>query len=142
MQSWTIAVLSHVIAKADAMGIVLSVGSHLGELVEMLAPRGSQTWFGCQEDLVLRPSNGVVEASDYLSDRHDWLQLEEECVSPGRRVLYIPAGCTDEVPIRPALAPLIRPEGQCEQLPNVQRVQMSSSPREVELEDQARAAPS
>merc|ERR1719343_1769902 len=121
MQSWTIAVLSHVIAKADAMGIVLSVGSHLGELVEMLAPRGSQTWFGCQEDLVLRPSNGVVEASDYLSDRHDWLQTEEEVVSPGPRVLYIPFCCVEEVPIRPLAALIERPEGQGNQSQNGQR---------------------
>ena len=24
---------------------------------------------------VLRPSNGVTEASDYLTNKHDWLQL-------------------------------------------------------------------
>merc|ERR1712190_34450 len=42
------------------------------------------------ERLVLRPSNGVVEASDYLSNRHDWVQLQEEVTAPLQRVMYVP----------------------------------------------------
>ena len=40
---------------------------------------------------MLRPSNGVLEASDYLSNKHDWVQLEEEVTSPLRRALYMPS---------------------------------------------------
>ena len=40
--------------------------------------------------LELRPSNGVVEASDYLSHKHDWPQMEAEVVGPFRRVAYTP----------------------------------------------------
>merc|ERR1712228_40179 len=43
-----------------------------------------------KDSLVLRPSNGVVEASDYLSNRHDWVQLQEEVTAPLPRVMYIP----------------------------------------------------
>lgn len=34
---------------------------------------GNQDW-RWKKPKVLRPSNGVVEASDYLTDKHDWLQ--------------------------------------------------------------------
>ena len=37
--------------------------------------------------LVLRPSNGVVE-SDYLTNKHDWVQLEEEVTGPLKRALW------------------------------------------------------
>ena len=40
--------------------------------------------------LVLRPSNGVVEASDYLTNKHDWVQLEEEVTGPLKRALWRP----------------------------------------------------
>ena len=47
---------------------------------------------GARQRLTLRPSNGVVEASDYLSSKHDWLQIEEETTSPLRRCVYDPPG--------------------------------------------------
>ena len=40
--------------------------------------------------LVLRASNGVLEASDYLSPRHDWVQLSDERVGPFERAVYEP----------------------------------------------------
>ena len=40
--------------------------------------------------LMLRPSNAVVEASDYLTNKHDWVQLEDEVTPPLRRALYEP----------------------------------------------------
>mmetsp|Transcript_96248 Transcript_96248/g.170941 ORF Transcript_96248/g.170941 Transcript_96248/m.170941 type:complete len:85 (+) Transcript_96248:308-562(+) len=43
-----------------------------------------------QDRLVLRPSNAVVEASDYLTSKHDWLQMTEELTDPLHRVLYVP----------------------------------------------------
>ena len=35
-------------------------------------------------------AQGVVEASDYLTNKHDWVQLEEEITPPLRRALYEP----------------------------------------------------
>ena len=32
----------------------------------------------------------IVEASDYLTNKHDWVQLEEEITPPLRRALYEP----------------------------------------------------
>ena len=43
-----------------------------------------------KDRLVLRPSNGVVEASDYLSHKHDWVQMEEEVTQALDRALYTP----------------------------------------------------
>jgi len=40
--------------------------------------------------LMLRASNGVVEASDYLTTKHDWVQMEDEVTPPLRRALYEP----------------------------------------------------
>ena len=48
--------------------------------------------------LELRPSNGVVEASDYLSHKHDWPQMAAELVGPFRRVAYTPPTASAEVP--------------------------------------------
>ena len=45
------------------------------------------------ERLVLRPSNGVTEASDYLTHKHDWVQMEEEVTGPLRRAVFTPEGC-------------------------------------------------
>ena len=47
--------------------------------------------------LVLRPSNGVVEASDYLTNKHDWVQLEDEVTPPIKRAVYTPPAAKDEL---------------------------------------------
>jgi len=47
------------------------------------------------ERLILRPSNGVLEASDYLSNRHDWVQLDEGITEPLPRAMYIPPGAVN-----------------------------------------------
>jgi len=44
-----------------------------------------------QDRMVLRPSVGVVEASDYLSHKHDWVQTVEETTHEMRRLVYTPA---------------------------------------------------
>ena len=31
-----------------------------------------------------------TEASDYLSNKHDWVQLEDEVIGPFRRAVYVP----------------------------------------------------
>jgi len=83
------AVLKHAVAKADAMGLPLSVDTYLGyELAEVVGNRG--TVREVEDRLVLRPSNGVMEASDYLSNEHDWVQTEEEITQSLPRILYEP----------------------------------------------------
>lgn len=87
------AALCHAIEKAEAMKVPLSVDPDLAQA--LVAAGGDQGATGnvqpvC-ESLVLRPSNGVCEASDFLSARHDWVQLHEEVTEPLSRALYVPA---------------------------------------------------
>jgi len=94
-RAWTPAVLQHAAAKAAAMGVALSVEAHLGSALvavvsEHLAGKPSDV-SQVSDRLVLRPSNGVLEASDYLTNKHDWAQLEEEVTEPLRRALYTPS---------------------------------------------------
>ncbi|KAL1520740.1 hypothetical protein AB1Y20_022308 [Prymnesium parvum] len=88
---WQRAVLSHAISKANRMGIALSVESRLAQAISSHpdALRGGVRIVNDQ--LLLRPSNGVVEASDYLTIKHDWVQQEDEVTPPLRRALYEPA---------------------------------------------------
>ena len=58
------------------------VEEHLGSTAGDVGP--------VNDRLVLRPSNGVLEASDYLSHKHDWVQLDEEVTAPLHRALYVP----------------------------------------------------
>ncbi len=90
---WQRAVLAHAVAKADAMGVELWVESrHQGALTEVVGDvaRARGAVAPVSGRLELRPSNGVVEASDYLSHKHDWPQMEAEVVGPFRRVAYTP----------------------------------------------------
>merc|ERR1712137_930442 len=86
-----LAVLEHAIAKSNALGIMLSCETRLEH---ELASVGAATGSTCvrRDRLVLRPSNGVLEASDYLSPKHDWVQLSQEVTEPLFRALYIPKG--------------------------------------------------
>lgn len=89
------AVLHHAMEKAETMGVSLSVDpAMVQELASAAAERGGQaTVILACESFALRPSNGVCEASDSLSDKHDWVQLEEEVTEPLSRALYVPASC-------------------------------------------------
>eukprot|EP00928_Gymnodinium_smaydae_P034280 TRINITY_DN24336_c0_g1_i2.p1 TRINITY_DN24336_c0_g1~~TRINITY_DN24336_c0_g1_i2.p1 ORF type:complete len:466 (-),score=86.39 TRINITY_DN24336_c0_g1_i2:120-1418(-) len=87
-------VLVHALRKAQLMGVSLSCDPALERGLAQLA---SERGFGgsvkiSNDRLVLRPSNGVVEASDYLSPKHDWAQLTEEVTDPLPRAVYYPAG--------------------------------------------------
>jgi len=97
--SWRKMVLRHVVGKAEAMRVRLSVDTYLqGELESVVYERGRPSPVPAgsieirSDRLVLRPSNGVLEASDYLSDKHDWVQLEEEVTWGLRRCIYTPQG--------------------------------------------------
>lgn len=88
------AVLTHALAKACALRLPLAAdavdAAALGELARGMA--GCEGVVGTvEEPVVLRPSNGVVEASDYLSSRHDWVQLAEERTAPLWRALFVPS---------------------------------------------------
>ncbi|CAE8607749.1 unnamed protein product [Polarella glacialis] len=96
---WLPAVLTHVARKAEAMGAILSVSPGLEEELRGVVrdPGGLRQ---ARERLTLRPSNGVVEASDYLGD-HDWLQETEETTQPISRTLYEPPSSKETEPAGP-----------------------------------------
>lgn len=83
---WVTAVLRHAAAKADAMQVPLSVALELEDALAGVVGEVARV----QEQLELRPSNGVCEASDALSRKHDWVQLETEVTEPLPRALYKP----------------------------------------------------
>jgi len=93
-RAWQQAVLLHAARKATAMGVGLSVESHLGsklaDVVTRLLSAASTDVVQASDRLVLRPSNGVLEASDYLTNKHDWVQTEEEVTQPLRRAVFTP----------------------------------------------------
>lgn len=89
---WFKAVLRHAVMKSTKMQAPLLVDRHsLEDLKDIAAEYGGDTAVHevC-ERLILRPSNGVCEASDYLSDKHDWVQLQEEVTEPLRRAMFQP----------------------------------------------------
>ena len=90
--SWQLPVLRHAVAKAKRMGVALSVEAHLqSQLQQAVQAEGAGGEVGvASERYVLRPSNGVTEASDYLTNKHDWVQLEEEVTGPLKRALWRP----------------------------------------------------
>mmetsp|Transcript_24064 Transcript_24064/g.46949 ORF Transcript_24064/g.46949 Transcript_24064/m.46949 type:complete len:628 (+) Transcript_24064:161-2044(+) len=93
---WLGFVIEHAVRKADAMGIILSVSRGMQNLL-LEASKGRGTVKTTQHRVILRPSNGVMEASDYLSEKHDWVQIKEEITPAMSRVVYIPSGKSAEV---------------------------------------------
>lgn len=95
-RKWQRPVLTHALSKARAMGVGLSVENHLHSALDDVASataaaeqdRGRVV--ESRDALVLRPSNGVVEASDYLTRKHDWVQMEEEVTPALRRAVWWP----------------------------------------------------
>jgi len=98
-RAFIIAVLRHAIKKADDMTIPLTVSDRYVRFLEAVVVKDACDGIvdTVDECLVLRPSNGVLEASDYLSQKHDWVQLVDEVTEPIRRALYIPADFPCEV---------------------------------------------
>eukprot|EP00931_Biecheleriopsis_adriatica_P038739 TRINITY_DN2214_c0_g1_i3.p1 TRINITY_DN2214_c0_g1~~TRINITY_DN2214_c0_g1_i3.p1 ORF type:complete len:700 (-),score=141.81 TRINITY_DN2214_c0_g1_i3:108-2207(-) len=92
--AWTKAVLLHAIWKADAMKVPLSVELHLSEKLKAALSNSKLEGrvLKVSEAFALRPSNGVCEASDFLNDKHDWVQLDDEVTPVRHRALYIPGG--------------------------------------------------
>jgi hypothetical protein len=96
------------------MGVALSIEAHLERaLADAAQASGGGTVASTSDAYVLRPSNGVLEASDYLTRKHDWVQVTpvyprraphhhtstphpDDCVAHVRRLLRIHAcasGC-------------------------------------------------
>lgn len=89
------AVLNHAVKKSEAMGVPLSVDPVLvRDLAAAVSEQSGQGGIRLScESIALRPSNGVCEASDYLSNKHDWVQLCEEVTEPLARARYTPSSC-------------------------------------------------
>lgn len=92
-----VAAVTHAALKAEKMGVALSLDTHAKLTAQQaIASRGPALWGDGaslevrQHRLVLRPSVGVVEASDYLSHKHDWVQTVEETTHEMRRLVYTP----------------------------------------------------
>lgn len=123
---WLRALVLHAVAKADAMRVALSLDIELTDLLRHVTTfddSSSGEVLQIAECMLLRPSNGVVEASDFLSAKHDWLQNEAEVTEPLWRVLYRPNVKGDEHLIRErshrqganglSLSALLRGHGAC-----------------------------
>ena len=68
------------------------VEAHLAGAVEKVAREsGGGSVASASDRLVLRPSNGVLEASDYLTNKHDWVQMAEEVTGSLRRAVFTPS---------------------------------------------------
>jgi hypothetical protein len=97
-RAYTPLVLRHAMLKSHRMGVPLSADAYDAEALRAILrqlERESSPVAGAvaivTEAVVLRPSNGVVEASDYISSKHDWVQLETETTQPLRRAHFTPA---------------------------------------------------
>ncbi|CAE7562954.1 unnamed protein product [Symbiodinium microadriaticum] len=88
-EGWQTAVLTHAISKADAMGVPLSVDLMQAAALHSLLG-SSRDVEEISEKMLLRASNAIVEASDYLSSEHDWVQDGEEITMSIARALYTP----------------------------------------------------
>jgi len=95
--SYVAAVLKHAVAKSEAMKVPVLIDTKLTEEANQIGHdfRAGGRVFYTTERLLLHPSNGVCEASDYLSRRHDWVQLQPEITMPLARALYVPSMLID-----------------------------------------------
>jgi hypothetical protein len=89
------ALVKHAIAKADAMGVPLSLSPHLGDIARRLGASYDRTW----DRYVLQPSGGVFEASDTLSKDHDWPQQSKQTTSHLERLIV--RGASAQVSAKP-----------------------------------------
>mmetsp|Transcript_40929 Transcript_40929/g.97271 ORF Transcript_40929/g.97271 Transcript_40929/m.97271 type:complete len:203 (+) Transcript_40929:143-751(+) len=91
IMSYEVAAVRHAALKAQSMGVPLSIdpGFQAAAQEVMSGGLGGQLLFR-SERLLLAPSAGVVEASDTLSEKHDWVQNTEERTPPLHRLVYMP----------------------------------------------------
>jgi len=95
--AYVASVLRHVVAKAEKMEVPVLIDTKLTESANQIGHHfgaGGRVFY-TTERLLLQPTNGVCEASDYLSKRHDWVQLQPEVTMPLARALYVPSMLID-----------------------------------------------
>ena len=78
-------ITKHAMRKAEQMGLRLSLETY--GCAEQVVPADKLS--EVDSKIILTPSKGVVEASDYLGD-HDWPQMEEEETRRISRLLFTP----------------------------------------------------
>lgn len=90
---YQLATVEHAISKARGMGVPLSMDISCKPAAQ--AVLGSRQATGSlttvEEPLVLAPSSGVVEASDTLTNKHDWVQTDEETTARLYRLMFVPS---------------------------------------------------
>jgi hypothetical protein len=85
-ESFELALIRHAAAKAKAMDVPLSLSTSLRDV----AKRAGLAYETTEKQYVLLPSAGVFEASDTLTDKHDWIQTKSEDTLPLRRLWVDP----------------------------------------------------
>lgn len=73
------ALVDHAAQKAKALGVPLSIDARLDGIAEHL---GLDFKVEQRPRFVIAPSAGVVEASDTMTRKHDWVQTREEVITP------------------------------------------------------------
>lgn len=82
------ALVQHAAEKARQLGVPLSMDIRAGGVAKFL---GLATTPDDAPTFTLAASGGVLEASDTLTDRHDWVQTQDEVVKPHNpRLTYTP----------------------------------------------------
>ena len=92
--------ISHAAAKAEKLGVALSMDTSTRRVATQVI-EGREAFAGGrlevrQERMTLRASVGVVEASDTLSHRHDWVQMADETTHEIRRLVYTPSSVPEK----------------------------------------------
>lgn len=80
------AIMEHAAAKAAEMNLPLSIAPEYAPIADRLKLKTAPA----EERLLLRASNGVYEASDTLSGKHDWPQQKDELTEPLKRLWILP----------------------------------------------------
>ncbi|CAE7816261.1 unnamed protein product [Symbiodinium sp. CCMP2456] len=88
-----LAVLQHAMLKAESLALPLLLGESFDPSDPAWLPevKGQPFLKPTLEILVLAPSSGIYEASDSLTRKHDWVQLDEEVTEPLQRWLFEPS---------------------------------------------------
>jgi hypothetical protein len=85
------AILMHALKKADEMGLTLSIPPYLEGMLKQLGHEvGGDLEHQHYHVYEMRASNGVYEASDTLTHKHDWPQMHDERTEGLDRLLYLP----------------------------------------------------
>ncbi len=79
-------IMIHAIKKAGQMGLPLTIHVYYGEIAKAL----NFSFELRKAKLLLKKSSGIFEASDTLSSKHDWVQMQDELTEPLYRLVHSP----------------------------------------------------